>query len=207
MNAPVIGRVGWKYALPLLLTLGVALAVAGYAYSSGGPNAQLVGQDRVYGGGQTDPGCFVPDINFCRPLPVNFAIDAHATRTGAAAHGDRTNGAPGFRDVHGQVTCLAVHGHNAVVGAVTTSSSDPSVVGQLSLEYFVDRGTPSFGDRDLVSPAYSGPAGPRNWPPGFPDVCPSPDTDLPAFGLIRSFLPLAHGDIVVQGGIGSADDN
>jgi hypothetical protein len=104
----------------------------------------------------------------------------------------------GFRDDHFQITCLAVDGHNAVVGGTLVSSSNPS----LFAEYLVDRGTLAFGDRDLVSPAYGGPAGPGNWPPGFPFVCPSPDTDAPAFGLIRSFVPLTHGDIVVQDSVG-----
>jgi hypothetical protein len=189
----------WKVAVLSAAIVGT-LAIAGIAYSTGGPNAQLVSQDRIYGGGQTDPGCFVPSINFCRPLPVNFAIDAHATGTGQAAYGDYTNGAPGFRDFHGQITCLAADGQNAVIGGITVSSSDPSIVGNLFAEFFVDRGTPSFGDRDLQSPLYSGSADPSGWPPDFPYVCPSPDTDAPNFGLIRSFLPIAHGDIVVRDG-------
>jgi hypothetical protein len=176
----------------------VALAIAGLAHPSSGPNAQLANQDRLYGGGGNDPGCFVPDINFCRPSAFNFAIDAHATRTGNAAYGDFMYGAPGFRDDGGQVTCLAVDGQNAVIGGITVSSSNPSVVGGLFAVFFVDRGTPAFGDRDLVSPRYSGPADPSGWPPGFPYVCPSPDTGAPAFGLIRSFLPIGQGDIVVH---------
>jgi hypothetical protein len=198
INTPRIGRPGWRRALPFVLTLGVALAIAGYAYSSVGPNAQLVPQDRLYGGGQTDAGaCFVPDIGFCRPLASNFAIDAHATGDGQAAYGDITGGSPGFRDAHSQITCLRVHGQNAVVGAVIVTSSDPSVVGLLGLTWYVDRGTPAFGDRDLTSPTYSGPPG-ADWPPGFPNVCPSPDEGVPAVGLFRSFVPITHGDIVVQ---------
>jgi hypothetical protein len=192
----------FRFKRPFVLLGSVvlsALAVAGYAASSGGPNAQLANQDRIYGGGQTDPGCFV-EINFCRPLPVNFAVDAHATGSGQAAHGDFTFGAPGFRDSHSQVTCLAVDGHNAVVAGITVDSSDPSIVGNLFVQFFVDRGTPSFGARDLESPVYTGPADPAGWPPGFPYVCPSPDTGSPELGLIRSFLPINHGDIVVQDG-------
>ena len=190
-------RRGWKLVLLLALALG-ALAAAGVAYTSGGPNAQLAIQDRVYGGGSTDAGaCFEPDINFCRPLPVNFALDAHATRTGRTAYGDHVGGAVGFGENHGQITCLAVHGQNAVIGGTFVSSSDPSVVGRLFAMFLVDRGTPAFGDRDLVSPVYSGPAGP-DWPPGFPFACPSPDTGAPDFGLVRSFVPITHGDIVVQ---------
>ncbi len=189
----------WKFVVPGLL-LG-ALVIAGYAYSSGRPNAQLVPQDRLYGGGSTDPGvCFVPDIGFCRPLATNLGIDAHATGDGQAAYGDISQGSPGFRDSHYQVTCLRVHGQNAVVGAVIVSSSDPSIVGWLGLTWYVDRGTPALGDRDLMSPTYSGFLANGGWPPGFPNVCPSPDEGVPALGFFRSFAPITHGDIVVQDG-------
>lgn len=180
----------WKLAILGVVAIG-ALAVAGFAYSSGGPNAQLVSQDRLYGGGGTDPGCFVPDIGFCRTGQTNFSIDAHATGTGQAAYGDVMGGGH-----HDQVTCLGVDGENAVVGGVIVSSPDPSRVGWLFAIFYVDRGTPGSGELDLVSPGYSGP--PSGWPPGFPYVCPSPDTGVPEFGLIRSFLPISRGDIVVQ---------
>src|SRR5712691_2056877 len=95
----------WK--LVLLPVLGLAaLAIAGFAYSSGGPNEQLVHQDRLYGGGGTEPGCFVPDIGFCRPVATNFAIEAHATQDGQAAYGDYNSGR-----THSQITCLAVDGN------------------------------------------------------------------------------------------------
>jgi hypothetical protein len=182
----------WKLALPASLAL-VALVVAGLAYSSGGPNEQLAAQDRLYGGGGTDPGCFVPDIGFCRTGFTNFSLDAHATATGQAAHGDHVSAVG-----HSQVTCLAVHGNNAVVGGVTLSSPNPSTVGTLFAFFFVDRGTPDSGQLDLVSPRWSGPADPSGWPPGFPYACPSPDTGATEFGLIRSFIPISRGDIVVQ---------
>src|SRR5262249_33019623 len=202
MDVPRIRRPGMKLGLVALAALGT-LAIAGFACAAGGPTEQLGGQDRVYGGGQTDAGvCFVPDIGFCRPLPFNFAIDAHASGDGQAAYGDFTNGAPGFRDVHDQVTCLRVHGRNAVVGGIAVSSSDPSVVGGYFAEYFIDRGTPSFGDRDLESPVWTGAPDPSGWPPRFPSVCPSPDESNTQFGLLRSFAPITHGDIVVQDGAG-----
>jgi hypothetical protein len=182
----------WKLALPAGLAL-VALVVAGLAYSSGGPNEQLAAQDRLYGGGGTDPGCFVPDIGFCRTVPIDFSIDAHATTTGQAAHGDFMN-----LNGHSQVTCIAVDGNNAVVGGVSVSGPDPSRIGWLFATFYVDRGTPDSGQRDLVSPNYGGPADPSGWPPGFPYVCPSPDTGVPEFGLIRSFIPISRGDIVIQ---------
>jgi hypothetical protein len=177
----------WKLVLLPALVLA-ALAIASLAYSSGDPNEQLAHQDRLYGGGGTEPGCFVPDIGFCRPGSTNFAIDAQASKSGNAASGDYVNAV-----VHNQVTCLAVHGKNAVVGGIIVSSTDPSRIGSFFATFYVDNGPPGSGG-DLVSPNYGGPT----WPPGFPYVCPSPDTGAPAFGLIRSFLPLSRGDIVVQ---------
>jgi hypothetical protein len=176
----------------LVAFAAIALAGGAYAYASGGPNAQLVPQDRLYGGGGTDPGCFVPDIGFCRVVPTNFAIDAHASSTDEAAYGDLVSASG-----HKQVTCLAVDGNNAVIGGVIVSAPDPSSEGSFFAQFFVDNGTIAFGG-DFASPFYVGPADPSAWPPGFPDVCPSPDTGAPDFGLIRSFLPISRGDIVVQ---------
>jgi hypothetical protein len=186
----------WKLVLPALIIGLLALAVAALAYSSTGPNAQLVAQDRLYGGGGTDPGCFVPDIGFCRTVETNFAIDAHSTGSGQAAYGDVVQAAS-----HNEVRCLAVDGNNAVVGGVIVSSPDPSRVGWLFLIFYVDNGTDAFGG-DLVSPTYAGPPDPSGWPAGFPNVCPSPDTGAPDFGLIRSFLPLSRGDIVIHDATG-----
>jgi len=194
MKVPRLRGHGWKLALTLVLATG-ALAAAGYGYSSDGPNAQLVGQDRVWGGGGTEPGCFVPDIGFCRPSPTNFAIDAHATGTGQAAYGDRV----GF-NAHDQITCLAVDGQNAVVGGIITAApAQPSVVGDLIAEFYVDNGTLESGG-DLISPLYIFDPNTDPLPPGFPNVCPSPDTGAPAFGMVRSFIPISRGDIIVQDG-------
>jgi hypothetical protein len=110
MKVPRLRGHSWKPSFTLVLATA-ALAVAGYAYSSDGPNAQLVGQDRVWGGGGTEPGCFVPDIGFCRLSPNDFAIDAHATRTAQAAYGDRAGS-----NAHDQITAhprrLDVRGQN-----------------------------------------------------------------------------------------------
>jgi hypothetical protein len=57
----------WRFGVLFVLAVA-ALAGAAFAYSSGGPNEQLVNRDRLYGGGGTDPGCFVPDSGFCRPV-------------------------------------------------------------------------------------------------------------------------------------------
>ena len=176
------------------LVVLAALGLAALAYSSGGPNAQLVFQDRVWGGGGTDPGCFVPNIDFCRTGSTNFAVDAHATGNGQAAYGDHIGGAG-----RSQITCIAVDGHNAVVGGVSVTSPDPSRVGWLFAIFYVDAGGPGSG-LDLESPRWSGPPDQGGWPAGFPYACPSPDVGDPAFGLVRSFIPISRGDIVVQDG-------
>jgi hypothetical protein len=176
------------------LALVGALAVAGFAYSTGGPNAQLANQDRLYGGGGTDPGCFVPDIGFCRPIPTNFSVDAHAAGNGQAAFGDMVIGT-----IHVQITCLSVVGSKAAVGGIVVGAPDPAQIGSLQLMFLVDGGAPGSG-LDLTSPRYVGPAGPAGgWPPGFPYSCPSPD-GVPALGFFASYLPIVRGDVVVQDG-------
>jgi ABC-type branched-subunit amino acid transport system substrate-binding protein len=65
------------------------------------------------------------------------------------------------------------------------------------LIFYVDNGPPGSG-ADLASPLYAGPPDPAGWPAGFPYVCPSPDTGVPALGIFRSFIPISRGDIVVQ---------
>jgi hypothetical protein len=176
--------------LPVALALA-ALTAAGLAYSSGGPAAQLDAQTRLYGGGGTDPGCFVPDIGFCRTGPTDISVDAHATGNGQAAYGN-LNGRAGGRE---RVTCLAVDGNKASVGGVITADANPAAVGALFLMFFVDNGASGV---DLASPLYNAPAGAGNWPAGFPYVCPSPDTGAPSFGLLPSFIPIVRGDIIVQ---------
>ena len=172
--------------LVVLAAIGAAIA-----HSTAGPNGQLAAQDRLWGGGGTEPGCFVPDIGFCRVGPTNFALDAHATASDRAAFGDRVGA--GLRE---QVTCLRVDGRNASVGGIVTSDPEnPSAVGDLFLQFYVDSG--STPGADLVSPFYVGP-GPSGWPAGFPDACPSPDTGAPDLGLFRSFIPVSRGDIVIQ---------
>ena len=186
----------------VLVAVAGTLGGASLAYSTDGPNAKLVHQDRIYGGGGTEPGCYLPDINFCRPGPTDFAIDAHATGNGHAAYGDVV-----FLTRHEQVTCVAVAGSNAVVGGIFVSDPDPSRVGWLFVQFFVDNGTFAFGG-DFASPQYIGPAEPSSgWPRGFPYVCPSPDTGAPDFGMIRSFLPISRGDIVIQDATRGGGDN
>lgn len=85
-----------------------ALAAAGLAYSTGGPNAQLVGQDRVYGGGHF----IVPDS--LGGGVRTFAIDAHSS--GDIEYGGLLHWA------HEQVTCLNVVGNSATVGAIVTDT-------------------------------------------------------------------------------------
>jgi hypothetical protein len=186
----------WKLAT-LFIVVVVALSGAAIAHSLSGPNAQLLTQDRLYGGGGTDPGCFVPDISFCRTTFINFAIDAHATGTGQAAYGDYVYGPP-TGPTHVQITCLAVDGVNAAVGGVIVASTNAAFVGDRTVTFFVDNGTDFFGG-DFVSPNYTFlPSETTGLPAGFPYVCPSPDTGAPAAGVVRSFLPISRGDIVIQ---------
>jgi hypothetical protein len=166
-----------------LLAFG-ALAGAGLAYSAGGRNAQLVREDRVYGGGTFDTR--------------TFAIDAHADSHGKAAFGSIEYAGPDhFQDE--EVTCLAVDGDKAAVGGIVTRADRPEVVGMWALMFLDDGGNPTSGTADGSSLQYISPAGPTGgWPAGFPNVCPSPDAGVPSLGLVPAYLPFAGGDVVVQ---------
>jgi hypothetical protein len=183
----------------VLLALG-ALVAAGIAYSAAGPSAQLVHQDRVYGGGTIGPGCLVPDIGICIDDTRTFAIDAHADSHGRAAFGDVEYAGPThYQDE--QVTCLSVDGNKAAIGAIVTAADRPSVVGMWTLMFLTDGGNPTSVTLDSSSLQYFGPATPGpagGWPPGFPNVCPSPNTGAPNLGLVPAYLALTGGDIVVQ---------
>ena len=167
------------------------LAIAGFADSSNGPNNQLAGQNRLYGGGGTDPGCFVPDIGFCRTATTDIAIDAHSTESGHGAYGDMNS----KLGRHEQITCLAVDGNKAAIGGVIIDSPNAAEIGSYFLMFFVDGGT---SGSDLASPFYNAPPDPTAWPTGFPYVCPSPVDGAPALGLIASYIPLVRGDLVIQ---------
>ena len=64
------------------------------------------------------------------------------------------------------------------------------------LEGILKREIRKFASRVLGHPQRS-----ARWPAGFPYVCPSPDVGDLAFGLVRSFIPISRGDIVVQDGL------
>lgn len=191
----------------LVVALLAALSASAVALSNGGSNAKLANQDRLYGGGSSGPGCFVPDIGFCLSGTRNFAVDAHSTSHGTAASGDLTFGAPGGHDQHAQITCLAVRGDKAVVGGIITQADRPALVGAWVAMLFQARGTPAFGERDLASPLYLQTPDPAQNPPGFPYVCPSPDAGAPAFGISPSYLPVTGGDIVVQDATSNSHEN
>jgi hypothetical protein len=166
-----------------------ALVIAGVAYSAGGPNAQLASQTRVYGGGS-----FVgPDLPV--GLQRNFAVDAHAN--GQAAYGDIEYGG-GSHFQHEQVTCLAVSGNRATIGAIVTQADRP-IVGNLVLMVLTDNGPATSATPDASTLQEGGPAGP-GWPAGFPSVCPSPSAAVAMFGL--SDFPLNGGNVVVQNATG-----
>jgi hypothetical protein len=163
-----------------------ALAAASYAYSSGGPNTQLIQQNRVYGGGQ-----FTVSAGDLR----NFALDAHAN--GATAYGDAEY-AGAVHWGHEQVTCLDVRGNRATVGAIITAGDRPSTIGLAVLWVVQDNGNPLSATPDAATLQEVGPVGPEGgWPTAaFPYVCPSPDAATSFFGL--SYMPLNAGDLVVQ---------
>jgi hypothetical protein len=173
------------------LTLAALVAVGG-AYSAASPSAKLAKQDRVYGGGQFGPGCFSGGTP-CFDNPRNFAVDAHAEGDGAEAVGSSTYGTPDLAESYRNVTCVRVEGNKAAIGGVITSGDD---AGNGYVEYFVDRGGPGLGSRDLASPEYEDPLGSSNWPAGFPATCPSPTTGFPA-GL-PVYREVDAGDIVIQ---------
>jgi hypothetical protein len=175
-----------------LLVVAFCVVAAGATFaavgsSATGPNAQLVSQNRVYGGGQfTVP----PEAGSLR----NFAIDAHAN--GAAAYGDIEYASP-FHWQHEQVTCLNVVGNQATVGALITQADRPAIIGWAALWVVQDNGNP-LSATDAATFQVVGPVGPAGgWPnANFPYVCPSPDTATSFFGL--SYMPLNAGDFVVQ---------
>jgi len=175
----------WKVGV-LLVALAAALGVTGLAYSTSDQNAQLVSQNRVYGGGQftVSPG----DVR-------NFAIDAHHAN-GDAAYGDIEYGG-GAHWQREQVLCLNVVGSSATVGAVVTNADRPDAIGLLVLWVVQDNGNLLSPTPDAATFQVFGPAGPAGgWPVGFPSVCPTPDAATSLFGL--SHMPLNAGDFVVQ---------
>ncbi|HEU5280230.1 MAG TPA: hypothetical protein VFU26_15175 [Gaiellaceae bacterium] len=175
-----------------LVTLA-ALVGAGVAYSAVSPSTKLQKQDRVYGGGQFGPGCF-SNSTLCFANPRNFAVDAHAEGDGSETAGNSTYGTPGFTENFRSVRCLRVEGNRAVIGGVIESGAN---AGFGYVEYFVDRGGPGLGDRDLASPSLLDPLDSLGWPAGFPSTCPSPTSGWPAAGP-PVYLEVDEGDIVVQ---------
>jgi hypothetical protein len=130
-----------------------ALVGAGVAFAASSPSAKLDKQDRVYGGGQFGPGCF-SNSTVCFQHPRNFAVDAHAQGDGSEAVGNSTYGPPGGFESYRNVTCLRVEGNKAAIGGLITSGAN---AGYGYVEYFVDRGGPGLGDRDLASPEFEDP--------------------------------------------------
>jgi hypothetical protein len=170
----------------------VALVCAGVAYAAASPSAKLLKQDRVYGGGQFGAGCF-SSSTICFSEPRNFAVDGHADGDGAEPAGNSTYGAPGGINNLRTITCLRVEGKRAAIGGIIVSDGSP---GSWFVQYFVDRGGPAQGDRDLASPSFIDPPGSAEWPAGFPYVCPSPTIGLPSAEPV--FREVQAGDVVVH---------
>jgi hypothetical protein len=181
-----------KWFAAALIAVAAVIVSATIASATSGPNAQLVTQDRVYGGGQfTNP--FDGSVR-------NFAIDAHAQGGGSgAAYGNMEYGSPGFH-INTQVTCLKVVGNTATVGGIITDTDLPGSTGWALLWIVRDNGNPESATPDAATFQSRGPLDDPTWTAGFPYVCPSPDTATSLFGL--SYFPLNAGDFVVQNSAG-----
>jgi hypothetical protein len=108
-----------KWFAAALIAVAAVIVSATIASATSGPNAQLVTQNRVYGGGHftISPG----DVR-------NFAIDAHTQGGGGPAYGNIEYGSPGFH-LNTQVTCLKVVGNTATVGGIITDTDLPGSTG------------------------------------------------------------------------------
>jgi hypothetical protein len=181
-----------------------AIVGPGIAYSAGSPSAKLQKQDRVWGGGiaaasasDESPVCSITDVNVCISRPRNFGVDGHAEGDGSQAAGSSAYAGQTARTV----TCVNVEGNEAAIGGVITASSSGTSVGDVYVQYFVDRTTtaPTSPQRDYMSLVYSAPLGDPYWggglPAGFPYVCP------PAGGtsVLKAFyFEMDGGDVTVQ---------
>jgi hypothetical protein len=178
----------------VVAAIAAALGGAAYAWSTGGPNAQVANQDRVFGGG-TFAGCST-DGAVCIPNTRSFSIDAHASSSDHAAYGDMWYGAPGGNDQHAQITCIATDAGKAVVAGVVDQATRPAILGDRVLVFFDDRGTPAAGGDESSLLDLTAPGDVRQ-PAGFPYVCPSPDNGAPYTSTPPSFFRL-DGDVSVH---------
>jgi hypothetical protein len=175
-----------KWLAAALIVVAAVVVSATIASATSGPNAQLVTQNRVYGGGQ-----FTISPGNVR----NFAIDAHAQSGGGPAYGNIEYGSSGFH-LNTQVTCLKVVGNTATVGGIITDTDLPGSTGWALLWVVQDNGNPLSATPDAATFQVRGPLDDPTWTAGFPYVCPSPDTATSLFGL--SYFPLDAGDFVVH---------
>ena len=174
-----------KWLAAALIAVAAVTVSATIASATSGPNAQLVSQNRVYGGGQ-----------FVSPGGVrNFAIDAHAPGGSGAAYGNMEYGSSGFH-ISTQVTCLKVVGNTATVGGIITDTDLPGSTGWALLWIVQDNGNPISATPDAATFQLRGPLDDPDWTAGFPYVCPSPNTATSLYGL--SYFGLNAGDFVVQ---------
>lgn len=176
----------------------VVLVAAGVAYSAASPSAKLQKQDRLYGGGQFSAGCFAYENGapsaLCFTLGRNLSVDAHAEGSGAEPLGDSNYAAPGSgEDGKRSVTCVRADGSHAVIGGILTTGPN---AGSGYVQFYVDRGTPGSGPRDLVGPSYTDTVEAlATIVPGFPGTCPAATGTQELAPVYRD---LEAGDIVVQ---------
>jgi hypothetical protein len=177
--------------IALALVAAAALAGAGMAISSGGPNEKLASQSRAYGGGQ---------FWFPNGVARAFALDAHVDGNGGgAAYGTWEYGPPtGPWHVRGDITCMTIDGNVAIVGGWVRDTERSDLAGLAFLTYVRDNGTPGSGAQDEASVSwFGGTTGTANgdFPTSFPQTCPA---GVGAFAdTPPSWFPLV-GDVVVQ---------
>jgi hypothetical protein len=165
--------------MALILVGACAMAIIAVATSFGAsPNSGP--RDAVWGGGHFAFG--FEGGTFPRDFSINEELGRFGDADGTFVYGN--NGVSGSVNTP---LCLAVSGNHAVIGGVNQS-------GLLYLWYAVDNGTPASGVRDQVTAVLGVEPGEIGLPPGFPNVCPSPDT---VFGG-APLNDLTGGDIVVR---------
>jgi hypothetical protein len=166
--------------LALILVGACAMAAVLVAVSSGA-SSNAGPRDAVWGGGHLQFG--FGGLTFDRDFSVNIELGRFGNAEGSFIYGNNgTSGGPR------PISCLAVSGDHAVIGG-----ADPS--GNSYLWYAVDNGTPVSAVRDQVTPLLLlEPADLAQMPPGFPNVCPSPDAVING----SPYSELTGGDIVIR---------
>jgi hypothetical protein len=164
-----------------LVAVGAGAMTAIGVATSSGASGGFAARDGVWGGGHFEGA--IGGVTFVRDFSVNVT-QGHFSGAG----GSFVYGRNGFNAGVNSPSCIAVSGSRVVVGGVNQN-------GLKYLWYAIDNGTPASPTRDAATPVLLlEPDDVAQMPPGFPQVCPSPD---PIIGGTPAFA-LTHGDIVVR---------